>query len=149
MNKGTSQELRKNKALIAESISMDERSLLEMMQFTLKFSQNVNFYNLQKRVIDNWKSFLLNDSAFVIAMIASTDINDFKIDADDSETDTNQNNATKDIKQTTQSIYKTLEEWATLLKRSGYKGTLLKEINLILSLNNNHLQDEKVIEYIK
>jgi len=143
MNKGTSQKSRRNKALNPEYISIDERSMLDMVQFTLDFSQNINFYNLQNRVIDNWKSFLLNDSAFIIATIASTDINKFKINFDDIKYQTDGSDKVESIKKETAEIYLVVITWSEMLRRSNYEGSLLNEIEkLIQSVDKkNFIQD--------
>src|SRR5690554_1546762 len=104
MNKGTSRKLRKNKALNPEYISIDERSLLDLVQFTLNFSQNLNFYNFHNKVIDNWKAFLLNDSAFVLATIASTDTGQFKTDFNELESRPDNSGVEERIKNATGQI---------------------------------------------
>ena len=65
MNKGLSRKTRINKALDANYISVDERSVFDLLQFTLEFAKYVNFYGSKNRVIANWKTFLLNDPVFV------------------------------------------------------------------------------------
>src|SRR5665648_713264 len=83
MNKGSSQETRKNIALRADYISIDERSMLDLVQFTRDYSQNINFYGLQNTVIHKWKSFLKNDPAFILSMIATVDIQKLQLNNDD------------------------------------------------------------------
>ena len=132
MNKGTSRKLRKNKALNPEYISIDERSLLDLVQFTLNFSQNLNFYNFHNKVIDNWKTFLLNDSAFVLAAIASTDTGQFKTDFNELESRPDNSGVEERIKNATGQINSVITSWAEMLKRSNYEGILLNEMEKIL-----------------
>lgn len=132
MNKGTSQKLRKNKALNPEYISIDERSMLDLVQFTLNFSQNLNFYNFQNKVIDNWKAFLLNDSAFILAAIASTDTGKFKKDFNELESQIDDTEIRDRIKNATGQIYSVIANWAEMLKRSNYEGILLDEMEKLL-----------------
>ncbi|MEI8113464.1 MAG: hypothetical protein WCI54_07540, partial [Bacteroidia bacterium] len=142
MNKGTSQKSRKNIALREDYIAIDERSLLDMVQFTLDFSQNVNFYNLQNIVIDNsgWKSFLLNDSAFIIAMIATTNIPQYKINNDDIDYNSDSELESEKVKLVTGELLDLIAYWAELLKRSNYNGSLLSEINkLLYSVNESNV----------
>lgn len=132
MNKGTSQKSRKNIALRNDYISIDERSTLDMMQFTLDFSQIVNFYNLQEKVIDNWKSFLLNDSAFVNALIATTDINKYKSDDDVTRDLPNHFNEFEKVKHDVDKMLELIQYWSGLLKKSNYTGFLQKEIDKLI-----------------
>jgi hypothetical protein len=129
MNKGTSRETRKNIALREDYISIDERSMLDLVQFTLDFSQNVNFYSLQNKVIDNWKSFLLHDSAFVNALIATTDIKKFKKADHSSEDNTDTSNEIEKKRREIDQILELISYWSELLRKSNYKGFLIKEID--------------------
>ena len=141
MNKGTSQKSRKNIALREDYIAIDERSLLDMVQFTLDFSQNVNFYNLQNKVIDNsgWKSFLLNDSAFIIAMIATTTIPQYKINSDVTDYSSDNEAESEKVKLVTGQLLDLIGNWSELLQRSNYNGSLLREINkLLYSVNESN-----------
>ena len=139
MNKGTSQETRKSKALSADYIALDERSMLDMMQFTLDFSENINFYDYQKNRVDSWKPFLLNDSAFVIAMIAATDLNEFKIADNNSEYQAKNTNNEDHINSLKKNIFKTIKQWQLFLTRSNYKGILINESGkLIDSVENKN-----------
>ncbi|MGQ1786259.1 hypothetical protein [Saccharicrinis sp. GN24d3] len=125
MNKGSSQETRKNKALSANYIAPDERSMLDLVQHTLSFARNVNFYNLQSKAIDNWESFLLKDSAFVIANIAGTDLNKIKIDKE--KEDLSKDMVSLVIDKASM-IIGFISNWIDQLKQSNYEGLLLEEI---------------------
>ena len=144
MNKGTSQKSRKNIALEAEYISIDERSILDLVRYTLDFSRYLNFYNLHNKVIDNWTSFLLNDSAFIIAMIATTDIDKFKINYNDYDFQLNEKAKEERIQQLTQEIYNVILNWSELLKKANFEGSLLSEIEkLINSFKAKHSTSEE------
>lgn len=139
MNKGTSQELRKNKALDAAYIAIDERTMLDMVQFTLKFSENIIFYNVDKQPTENWKSFLLNDPAFVYAMIATTDLNPFKISTDKDSDHRTGLSESDTITHKIKNIFSTISKWSELLKHANDQGTLTKEIGqLIGSVKSNN-----------
>jgi hypothetical protein len=133
MNKGTSQKSRINVALSENYISIDERSMLDMVKYTLDFAQIVNFYNLQNKVIDNWKSFLLNDSAFIIAMIATTDITKFKLSIDEIDFHSTNSKELELVAQTTWKLLDLIANWSELLVKTKYKGFLLKEILMLKS----------------
>ncbi len=128
MNKGSSQESRKNKALNPGYVAIDDRSLIDMVHFTLEFSQYIHFYNFQNKVTGSWQSFLLNDPAFIIAMIAATDINKFKINDERPEYQQDESHDPKEIIQLTEEIYNDIKGWLELLKKANYKGGLLNEI---------------------
>ncbi|HAQ18760.1 MAG TPA: hypothetical protein DCR40_05915 [Prolixibacteraceae bacterium] len=161
MNKGTSQKSRKNLALIEDAIAIDERSLLDLVRFTLDFSRNIDFYSLQNKVIENkeknnsaWKSFFLNDSAFIIAMIATTDINisKYKINNDDIDNHFDRKKETEKVKVATREIRNLITYWSELLKRSNYNGTILREINKLLVFvdeNNTLLGNNPDLETLK
>jgi hypothetical protein len=132
MNKGTSQKSRKNIALNPESISIDERSMLDLVQFTLNFSQNLNFYNFHNKVVDNWKSFLLNDSAFILASVATADTGKFKKDFNELNSGPDDADIKEQIKNATSQIYSQISNWAAMLKRSNYEGILLNEMEKLI-----------------
>ena len=125
-----------NKALNENYIAMDERSMLDLVQFTLKYSRFVNFYSLQNNVIDNWESFLLHDSAFIIAMIASTNTNKYKINFDNSELRSDEKKEMEILDNSINSIVELVTHWSTLLSKSNYDGSLSKEINKLLQSVN-------------
>lgn len=137
MNKGTSRETRKNIALSADYISVDERNLLDRMQFTLNFSQLVNFYGPQNKVAGHWHSFLLNDPAFIIAMIAATDLNQFKLNTEDFEYQPDLSGEITHVRQVTNELLAVVESWSGLLSGANYKGTLQKEIDKLLGAVND------------
>jgi hypothetical protein len=141
MNKGTSRKLRKNIALNPESISIDERSMLDLVQFTLNFSQNLNFYNYHNKVVDNWKSFLLNDSAFILASIASTETGKFKKKFNELATRTDDSGEIESIKNANSQIHSVIANWAEMLKQSNYDGILLNEMEKIL-----HSATQKILD---
>lgn len=132
MNKGTSRKTRKNLTLRDDYISVDERSILDMVQFTLNLSREINFYDLQNKVIGNWDTFLLNDSAFVIALIANSDIDPLKKSEDSAEELDEVDRLKKSIVQ----VYNLINIWSELLKKSNYKGFLQKEIEQLRVYSN-------------
>ena len=150
MNKGSSQESRKNKALNPGFVSIDERTLMEMVYYTLDFSKNINFYSLQNKIIGNWKSFLLNDPAFIIAMIASTDVSKFKLDDEELDDGSGKVHQEK-ITEVTGKIIQDIKHWSNLLNSTNYKGSLLNEIDdslktldSRLSESNNNSSEETI-----
>ncbi len=134
MNKGTSQRSRKNKALDANYISIDERSILDLVQFTLEFSKNINYYSFDNRVVDDWQKFFLNDPAFIIAMIANIDVNEFKI-----------NHNEQKIENKCENITHKIEHWQNLLEKTNYDGELIREISDLLKLVKNRTKNLKSI----
>ncbi|MFA5330598.1 MAG: hypothetical protein WC384_22590 [Prolixibacteraceae bacterium] len=144
MNKGTSQKSRKNEALSGDYISLDERSMLDRVLITLGFSQNINFYGPDNRVMNSWRSFLMNDPTFIIAVIFSTDISVYKIDRDDVDGNSSQTKEFDLLKETTLKMLDLIWYWADLLNNSNYKGSLLKEFDKLLqSVNQEGFIPEK------
>jgi len=131
MNKGTSRKSRKNQALNAEYISFDERTLLDMVQFTLDFSQLINFYELQAKVAGHWRSFLLNDPVFIIAKIANTGLEKFKLN-DDNDVHSGQASELERLTILTNELLAHIEYWSNLFSVSNHKGALQKEIDKLL-----------------
>jgi hypothetical protein len=78
MSKGISRKLRDNKALKPEFISIDERSMQDLISFTLNYAKKINYFDENNRLVGNWESFFLKDSVFIIAIISGTDIGQFK-----------------------------------------------------------------------
>ncbi|KZS39755.1 hypothetical protein AWE51_08885 [Aquimarina aggregata] len=143
MNKGTSQKYRNNTSLNPNYISIDERSMLDLVQFTIDYSENINYYNLDNKIAGDWKPFFLNDPAFIIAMIAATNINTFKIN---NESISNESHTTsiEEIKKQLIRMINLISYWSTLLKKSDHKDPLLKElIMLSRSIPDKNLLTEK------
>ena len=134
MNKGTSQISRINKALDPGYFSIDERSLLELVQYTIDFAQNVNFYDDHKNIIGNWGSFLLKDSAFILAMIAATDLNQFKLNYEEIKYYPDENLKAEKFKTTTNSIYQLALNWHGQLEKTEYRGSVMKELDKLKQL---------------
>jgi len=141
MNKGTSRDTRKNLALRDDYISVNERSFLDMVKLTLDFSRRLKFYDLQKNEIGNWKPFLLNDSAFVIAQIATSDINPYK----KSETDSAEFSEFERIRNSIDQVFDLIDNWSGLLKKSNYQGFLQKELDK-LKLYSNEVRNPKQLD---
>lgn len=133
MNKGSSQETRKNVVLREDYISIDERSMLDLVQFTLDYSEHVNFYGFQNTVIDNWNSFLLNSPAFILGMIAGTDVKKFELKDDDLESWSNPEEELRIIQIQIQDIFTLITRWHDLLTNTNYRGILYTEIDNLKS----------------
>lgn len=133
MNRGISQELRKNKALDVDYISVDERSILDFVRFTMDFSENIKYYNLDYKASDDWKSFFLNDPIFIIARIATIDLDNFKTDAKNITIDSSDTtDKKKDLIEKSLGIMHKVDYWLGLLKKSNYQGVLLTELEMFM-----------------
>ncbi|TDK50626.1 hypothetical protein [Algoriphagus formosus] len=78
MKNGINQSGRMLPELEPTFVVPDERSLLELVQFTLEYAESVAYYDLEKRPIGNWRPFLLHDPIFIVGLIAATDLDEFK-----------------------------------------------------------------------
>lgn len=140
MNKGSSQGSRKNKTLNPNFVSIDERKLMDLVNFTLEYAQNIHFYSFQNKVGANWKSFLLNSPVFIIASIAATDTNTFKINEENLETQAAEKHGKENIREILKNIKDRIKHWSGLLSKTNYKGSLLNEIkNSIQTIDSKHV----------
>ncbi len=76
--KGTSVNSRILPALDPNFFGIDERSLADLMNFTLGFSEKVDFINLENKKEGKWNLFFDRNLAFLIALITGLEID--KID---------------------------------------------------------------------
>ncbi|HKJ40508.1 MAG TPA: hypothetical protein VKA27_00390 [Sunxiuqinia sp.] len=142
MNKGISRKSRKDQALNADYVSVDERSLLDMVQFSLDFSRFINYYGAQNKVTGRWNSLLLNDPAFISAMIAGTELERFKLN-DDIDVQLDQGRDLARLNELTNELIRIVKRWSTLFSLSNYKGTLQKEIDkLLLSVAERNINED-------
>jgi len=145
MNKGTSRKLRKNEVLDPNYVSIDERSLLDMIRYTLDFADFINFYGVHQNIIEGgWKKFFLHDSAFIIAEIANTKLDAFKV----------QNGRYDQMNDQMESVVKTRMQQ---LLKSNYEGSLVGEMQMLsdsigrarkLFMNHNSTDHEKLYKKI-
>lgn len=142
MNKGSSQESRKNKALNPNYLAIDDRSLIDLVNHTLEISKKINFFDFQNKIIGNWNNFLLKDPTFIIAMIAATNTDYFKANDGNLENQPNELHEPKEITQYIQDIYDEIDRWYKLLNNTHYKGSLLNEIENSLSVFKSNMLAE-------
>lgn len=149
MNKGTSRKLRKNDALRPESISVDERSLLDLVKLTLDFSEYIHFYGLENTVVGNWQSFLKKDSTFVLARIATVDTSIYKLNDALFEDDQAESSSSELVKQTNSAILDLIRSWQVMLDQANHQGPVLTEIRKFLySLDEDIQRHGKTIKEI-
>lgn len=79
MNNGINQSGRMPKSLNPDFVVHDERTLLDLVQFTLSYAESVYYFSLEKKPVGTWRSFLLNDPVFIVGLIASTSLNPYKL----------------------------------------------------------------------
>lgn len=128
MNKGASQKSRIINALKEDFISLDERTLPDLLQYTLDYSEHLNFFDLHNNLYSNWKSFLIKDPVFVTALIAKSDFTDFIIGNNDLLYHPDQTAENEIVKQKISKLLKCVSEWNDLIKESQYTGVLQYEI---------------------
>ncbi|ERM81208.1 hypothetical protein P872_20190 [Rhodonellum psychrophilum GCM71 = DSM 17998] len=138
MNKGISQNGRLPKALESSYFSVDEHTILDMVQFTLKFSESIHYFSFDNKPSANWKPFFLNDPVFVIGLIAGAEIQHFKSTIDSIQYKLDQGNGyqKKELEEEVcthiLSLAAHIVRWSDLLEESNFSGPLLQEINNIL-----------------
>ena len=138
MNKGSSQKSRKNKALAADYVAIDDRSPIDLVHLTLEYAKKINFYNFRNKINGNWNTFLLKDPAFIIAMIAATNTDKFKINHENFGNQQNETHKPEELNQYIRNIYEEIKGWHNLLSNAQYKGNLLNEIQNSLSTKSNN-----------
>jgi len=74
---GTSNLTRFKAAIDPSYFGIDERSLTDILSYILDYSKNLRYVNSSNEIVDDWSPFLENNLAFVIAIIASEDLNSF------------------------------------------------------------------------
>jgi hypothetical protein len=133
MKNGITQSERMIQALEPHFVVPDERSLLDLVQFTLSYAQSVSYYDFHNKPLGNWKPFLLNDPIFITGMIASTSMESYKTRQDDLASKAE--NSPKGIKNfrggmavNLLSMIKNIYKWEDLFKDCNYEGPLLNEI---------------------
>jgi hypothetical protein len=71
---GTAQDERLSKALLPESIKVDERSMSDLLAFSAKFSELIQYYDLSNSRAGDWSRFFQSDETVFLATIVSTDM---------------------------------------------------------------------------
>lgn len=156
MNKGISQELRYNKALETDFIPIDERSMLDLVQFTLTYAEQIQYYNFSNEPDGDWRPFFLNDSAFIIALIAGTDLARYKTENDEIVFEYGDADHQGKVVLIAKSVDNILNmshhivHWSELLFNSGFSGSLSDELRQLVDSIRKHLAYiEKLIEKLK
>lgn len=144
MRNGTNQLNRFSPALKKDFFQVDERSVRNMIQFTLQYAEKIKYFNFQNKPTNNWKPFFLNDPLFLFALIAGTEIYSYKSNNDTllyklKETNSIQKNGIENqLSENILNLANKVWVWRSLLESTNYRGALLKEIKNI----QNYLKGE-------
>lgn len=133
MKNGITQSERMIQELEPHYVVPDERTLLELVQFTLSYAKSVSYFDFHNKPLGNWKPFLLNDPIFITGMIASTSLESYKIRQDDlaSKAENNPKGNKKfreGMADNLLSMIKNIYKWEDLFMDCNYAGPLLNEI---------------------
>lgn len=134
MNQGVSQNGRFQKALEGNYFSVDERSMLDLLQFTIQYAEKVRYFDFNDKTSNTWKPFFMNDPLFIIALISGTDLQPFKKTHDSLmvqliETDESQKiEIEKKLAFNILKLARYLITWQKLFVEAKYEGSILKEI---------------------
>lgn len=71
---GTAQDERLLRSLLPESIKVDERSMTDLLAFSAKFSELIQYYDLNNNRAGDWSKFFKSDETVFLATIVSTDL---------------------------------------------------------------------------
>ena len=77
---GSTQADRLLNALKTSSIKIDERKIEDLILFTNKLSQNINYYTKSNAVLGSWNSFFQWESTSILAQISKIDIEQYLAD---------------------------------------------------------------------
>ncbi|WP_297338266.1 hypothetical protein [Algoriphagus sp.] len=133
MKNGINQSGRKLKALDPTFVVPDERSLLDLVKFTLSYAEAVAYHNFENKAIGNWKHFLLHDPVFIVGLMASTSLDSFKLKQEDLEVkggaDFESNPEIRaEMAVNLLQMVKNLFHWDELFQDCHYTGPVVKEI---------------------
>ncbi|GAB3218628.1 hypothetical protein J0A67_03155 [Algoriphagus aestuariicola] len=133
MKNGINQSGRLLPSLEPTSIVPDERTLLDLVQFTLDYSDAVSYYNFQNKPLGTWRPFLLDDPVFITGLVAAASFDSYKLRQDDLAVKAE--NRTRSRKEHQEamaanllSMVKHLLHWESLFRDCNYSGPLMKEI---------------------
>jgi hypothetical protein len=71
---GTAQDERLLRALLPDSIKIDERSQSDLLAFSAKFSELIQYYDLNNNRSGSWSKFFQQNEAVFLSTIVSTDM---------------------------------------------------------------------------
>lgn len=71
---GTAQDERLLRSLLPDSIKVDERSMSDLLAFSAKFSELIQYYDLNNNRAGDWSKFFKSDETVFLATIVSTDL---------------------------------------------------------------------------
>lgn len=133
MKNGVNQSGRLLPALEPSYIVPDERSLLDLVQFTLDYSDAVSYFDLQNRRLGTWRPFLLDDPVFVAGLIAATSFDSHKARQEDLAVKAeNKSQPKREIQEAMAvnllDMIKHLLKWEGLFHDANYSGPLAKEV---------------------
>lgn len=74
---GTSQQQRVLDALLVSAARVDERTAADLILFTKRYSEWLNYYDLSNTVTGNWQQLMGSDVAVIIATIADWRVADY------------------------------------------------------------------------
>src|SRR5690554_6300629 len=144
MNGGTSQNERTTASPKNVPFMVDERSVLDMVLFTLQYAKKIKYFNLQNIPNGNWTPFFLNDPVFVVALVADAETQRFSVLNDSLQYRLSESTGGQKVKLEEEIAENILElasylyKWLDLFEDAGYSGPLLNEIRDIL----NYLQSD-------
>ena len=145
MGQGVSQSGRFQKALERDYFSVDERSMLDLLRFTIQYAERVRYFDFNNQPSNTWRPFFMNDPLFVIAMIAGTDLQPFKTTHDSllyklNESNNFQKNELEEALATNiLQLANYIKTWNDLLVDSNFSGPLIQEIQNSLKYLNDDL----------
>src|SRR5688572_14722184 len=129
MKNGINQSGRLLPSLDPSYVVPDERTILDLVQFTLDYSDAVSYFSFQNKRMDTYRQFMLNDPVFIGGMIAATSLDGYKLRQDDLLAKAeNRRNTKREIQEAMATnllaMSKNLLVWEELFKDCNYSGLM-------------------------
>ena len=76
---GTTQRERLLKALIPGSLVLDDRNMADLLAFSGAYAKQIRFWDAGNQAAGDWACFWTADATSLLAMIAATDLDQYRI----------------------------------------------------------------------
>lgn len=136
---GVTQNGRLSKALLPEYIKIDERKTSDLLAFSSRYAEYINFYNIDNAKAGTWTNFFKNDISVFLSSIISTNVKRIEQEQNRLLHKVNFASRAEDKIDALEGLYTQVLEIADYLN-SWYAQAL--DMNRLNPLDSNELEDE-------